>query len=96
MWFVCGLKVGFDLEELGGVGIPLLVEVDNLKITYPNFTESIDYAALVDGLLWSCHPKTITIPSNSTFEINCIKVHTIVTVSNFGRECEHTCLTHLV
>ncbi|EXC32534.1 hypothetical protein L484_002933 [Morus notabilis] len=66
-------EVGFDLEELG-VGIPPLVEVDHLKITYPNFTESIDYAALADGLLWSCHPKTITVPSNSTFEINCIKV----------------------
>lgn len=74
------------LKNLGGVGIPPLVEVDHLKITYPIFTESIDYAALVDGLLWSCHPKTITVPSNSTFEINCIKVRTIVTVSDFGRK----------
>ncbi|GMN37010.1 hypothetical protein TIFTF001_006469 [Ficus carica] len=32
------------------------------------------FEALIDGLLWSCHPKLISVPSDSMLEKDCIKV----------------------
>ncbi|PON75649.1 F-box domain containing protein [Trema orientale] len=67
-------EVSFDLEELGELAIPPVIEVENLKLTYNVMRESIDFASLIDGLLWSCHPKTIYITSDSTFRRKCMKV----------------------
>lgn len=71
--FVIILKVSFDPEALRDVAIPPLVNVDLLQIRSRSLSQ-FDYATFIDGLLWSCHPKEISIRSYSLFERNCIKV----------------------
>lgn len=68
---VCGLKVSFDLEELEEVEISPVFQVDYLELVSYSLKEDLDCGSLIDGLLWSCHPKTIFVP---VFLINCIKV----------------------
>lgn len=67
-------KVNFDREELEERKIPALVETDHLKLTCSFFETPVDYAGLMDGILWSCHPKMLSVLSNSMFQKDCIKV----------------------
>ncbi|PON51003.1 LRR domain containing protein [Trema orientale] len=71
--FVKLAQVSFDLEELGDVQIPPLSEVDDLEITWTAMIESLVCEPLMDGLLWCCHPRTISLPSN-VYQYNCIKL----------------------
>lgn len=74
MLLVCVLKVNFDLEELEERKIPTLVETDHLKLTCFFSETPVDYAGLMDGILWSCHPKMLSVTSNSMVQKDCIKV----------------------
>ncbi|XP_010088376.2 uncharacterized protein LOC21391490 [Morus notabilis] len=67
-------EVSFDLEELEEVEISPVFQVDYLELVSYSLKEDLDCGSLIDGLLWSCHPKTIFVPSDSVFLINCIKV----------------------
>lgn len=49
----------FNVEELNGtVSCPLSV-VQHVKIK--QFMESVNFETLLDGLLWTCHPETLSI-----------------------------------
>lgn len=54
--------------------MPPLVKIDHLKLISSDIKISIDCAALIDGLLWSCHPKILSIPLDSMFGKKCVKV----------------------
>lgn len=71
---VCRMKVCFDFEELRQLTIPPLIKIDHLKVTSLGRKASVDYATFIDGLLWSCHPMTISVPPGSSFLNNFIKV----------------------
>ncbi|PON89499.1 F-box domain containing protein [Trema orientale] len=62
------VEVSFDLQELQGAAIPPPLGVEHLilDLGLPIRTISKDQlATLIDGLLWSCHPKTISYDSCS-------------------------------
>ena len=72
---VCELKVSFDLKEFVDAVVPPKFELDHLDLISSSFVRPIvDHATLIEALLWSCHPKTISIPCHSPFEKKCIEV----------------------
>ena len=68
------MKVSFDPEALRDVATPPPVEVDLLEIHCYKTRMQLDFATLIDGLLWSCRPKAISIRSKSLFKSNCVMV----------------------
>ena len=69
------MKVSFDPEALRDVATPPPVEVDCLELnSYRRTSMQLDFATLIDGLLWSCRPKAISIRSKSLFKSNCVMV----------------------
>ena len=68
------MQVSFDSEDLSEVTIPPLVEVEHLELVASGINGPLDSEALIDGLLWSCHPMTITVRSINEFEKECIEV----------------------
>ncbi|GMN37049.1 hypothetical protein TIFTF001_006485 [Ficus carica] len=84
------IEINFDLEELGEEEIPPLVEIDHLKLTSLSNRASVDCAALIDGMFWSCHPKILSIPSNSMVTKDCIKV---LCEKLWDRECPSCCVS---
>ncbi|XP_062088391.1 putative FBD-associated F-box protein At1g05080 [Humulus lupulus] len=68
-------EVGFNLKELQEVGIPPPVKIENLGLKCLRVEESSTYcSSLFDGLLWSYHPKKISISSDSIPQRNCAKI----------------------
>ncbi|EXB34851.1 hypothetical protein L484_008111 [Morus notabilis] len=69
------IEISFDLEELGEDEISPVVQVDYLELNCVCFNnEHPDYGSLINGLLWSCHPKTIFVPLRSMFQKHVIEV----------------------
>lgn len=69
-----GWQLSFDPEELTEAVIPPVVKVDRLELNSFKISDPLDCATLLDGLLWSCHPNTISICADDEFGNNCIKV----------------------
>lgn len=68
------MKVTFDLKELSGMSLPPPVELDLMKLDVRNSALSIDYVTFIDGLLWSCRPKILSVPTGLESRDKCIKV----------------------
>ncbi|EOY27039.1 Uncharacterized protein TCM_028987 [Theobroma cacao] len=51
----------FIQQELPDVSVPPPSEVTSLKLLICATPRSLYYAALVNGLFWSCRPKTLKI-----------------------------------
>ena len=76
-YFALMIKVAFSLEELKGITIPPSFELElmtlDLRISRP-LIETIDHGSLIDGLLWSCCPKKLSLLTGLVSRENCIKV----------------------
>jgi hypothetical protein len=59
--------------ELNKEGIPPISDIKHLKLL--NVRLSQDYMILIDGLLWSCPPKLLSIESNFQPKSKLIKVY---------------------
>ncbi|XP_030971861.1 uncharacterized protein LOC115991982 isoform X2 [Quercus lobata] len=81
--------VTFDLKELSGMSLPPPVELDLMKLDIRNSALSIDYVTFIDGLLWSCRPKILSVPTGLESLDKCIKVLCEMLVD---REDLHRCL----
>ena len=74
---VPGVSVNFDEQILNDLldEAPPKVNIDCLVVGYYITSESImGFMRLIDGLLWSCRPKAISIRSKSLFKSNCVMV----------------------
>lgn len=69
------MKVTFNLEELRGMSFPPPYEMELLKLDVRNPALLIDYTTLIDGLLWSCRPKILSVPIGLESQDKCIKVY---------------------
>ncbi|XP_038694230.1 uncharacterized protein LOC119991820 [Tripterygium wilfordii] len=55
-------KICFDLKEIGEIPLPSPLELEDLTLMRLE-KSSLDYSALLDGFLWCCHPKKISVQS---------------------------------
>uniref|UniRef100_A0A7N2LMY5 Uncharacterized protein n=1 Tax=Quercus lobata TaxID=97700 RepID=A0A7N2LMY5_QUELO len=67
-------KVPFNLEDLRGITPPLSFELELMMLYVRISALSIDYGSLIDGLLWSCRPKQLSLPTGLKSRKKCIKV----------------------
>ncbi|XP_075665136.1 F-box/LRR-repeat protein At5g02910-like [Castanea sativa] len=70
-------EVAFSLEELKGITIPPSFELEHMTLDLrmrPPFIDTIDHGSLIDGLLWSCYPKKLSLRTGLKSRENCIKV----------------------
>ncbi|XP_058179147.1 F-box/LRR-repeat protein At3g59190-like isoform X3 [Rhododendron vialii] len=52
-------EISFTVEEIKDILFPLVPMVDRMKLKLRSSSEG--YSALLDGLLWSCHPKILSV-----------------------------------
>ncbi|GMY34490.1 F-box/LRR-repeat protein At5g02910-like [Fagus crenata] len=67
-------EVTFNLEELRGITLPPPFELELMRVDVRNSALSINYGSLIDGLLWSCRPKILSLPAGLESREKCIKV----------------------
>lgn len=53
------MKISFNVEEISDILLPLGPVVDHIELNLQSSSEG--YSALLDGLLWSCHPKILSV-----------------------------------
>ncbi|XP_075665132.1 uncharacterized protein LOC142634752 [Castanea sativa] len=63
-----------NLEDLRGITLPLSFELELMILDVRISALSIDYGSLIDGLLWSCRPKQLSLPTGLKSRKKCIKV----------------------
>jgi len=73
MLLVFWLKINFNLEELRKGEIPPLIEIDHLVLICC-IMAPMNCEALIEGLLWSCHPKILSVPTHLMDQKDCIQV----------------------
>ncbi|KAF4399254.1 hypothetical protein G4B88_022337 [Cannabis sativa] len=78
-------NVSFKVEELQEVAIPPVVEIEDLVLKCSRSITS--FANLIDGLLWSCYPKKVSICSDSIYQRNCILILRVLLERAITSEC---------
>ncbi|XP_075665122.1 F-box/LRR-repeat protein At5g02910-like [Castanea sativa] len=80
-------EVTFNLEDLRGITLPPSFELELMMLDVRMSALSIDYGSLIDGLLWSCRPKQLSLPTGLKSRKKCIKVLCEDILDKENRDC---------
>ncbi|XP_075665137.1 uncharacterized protein LOC142634756 [Castanea sativa] len=72
--YVSSVSKRINLEDLRGITLPLSFKLELMMLDVRISALSIDYGSLIDGLLWSCRPKQLSLPTGLKSRKKCIKV----------------------
>lgn len=70
------MKINFSFEDLRNISNPPPCHVKHLKLSGRSYQVGVlNLDALVDGLLWSCRPETLSTAKASAFGTKLAKVY---------------------